>query len=238
LTHEGKKLIHSESKEMETILPDGQKIESIELVVNWFESHRVINPIHTAAKQYAGESKCRYVVPGVLVRIVGPKELANLYAVDEITIARTQQRAFIKIIKQAAQATTIEDPKDFDSKMAILREIRPDQLPAIEALAEQLRENWRMAIAFDKHLDETAPTLHKILEESRPRILTKVTALVIASSRAWACLPDAGKIAEEVLRDGFGGQFGELISDVGSGEVARLIGDCPIGWAAPGSQHG
>jgi hypothetical protein len=171
------------------------------------------------------------------VIVVGPKELANRFAVDEITIVRAQQRIFIKSVKEIAQAVTIDNPKDFDSKMTVLREIRPDQIPAIKALAEQLRANWRMAIAFDKRLDETVPTLHQTLEESRSRILTKVAALMVASQEPWAQLAQAGRIAEEVLAQGFGSQFGELIQDVSSGEIARLIGDCPIGWEGPGGQN-
>jgi hypothetical protein len=42
------KLACTDSPEMPTILPDGKKLIHIELVVNWFESHRVLNPILTA----------------------------------------------------------------------------------------------------------------------------------------------------------------------------------------------
>lgn len=172
------------------------------------------------------------------MRVLGPKELSNSYAVDERTIARAQQRIFVRTVRQAAEGVTIGNAGDFDSKMAVLREIRPDQIPAIEALAEQFRANWRMAIAFDQRLDDTAPSLHQILEESRSRILTKVAALMVGSLEPWTRLADAGDIAEEILGTGFSGQFGDLIRDIGSGEIARLIGECPIGWQPPhGAQH-
>jgi hypothetical protein len=238
LDFKGKKLIHAESPEMRTILPNGRRLEHIQLIANWFESHRVLNPVMTALNEYKQASKCRYVNSDASAIIVGPKQLAERFAVDEITILRARQRVLIKAVKEAAQALTINDPKDFDSKMTVLREIRPDRTSAIQALAEQFRVNWRMAIAFDKHLDETVPTLHKTLEESRSRILAKVAALMLASTEPWTELGQAGEIAEKILEQAFGKQFGELICDVSSGEIARLIGECPIGWEAPSPQHG
>ena len=238
LAFQGKKLVRADSAEMKTILPDGQKLEHIELVANWFESHRVLNPILTALTEYKAASQCRYVDQNASAIIVGPKELANRFAVDEITIIRARQRVFINAVKVAAQAVTINDPRDFDSKMTTLRQIRPDRISAIHSLAEQLRANWRMAIAFDKQLDETLPMLHKTLEENRSRVLTKVAALMLASSEPWTQLGQAAQIAEEILKEAFGKQFGELVYDVSSGEIARLIGECPIGWEAPRVQHG
>jgi hypothetical protein len=41
------KLVHKDSPEMGTILPKGRRLKHIELVVNWFESHRVLGPILT-----------------------------------------------------------------------------------------------------------------------------------------------------------------------------------------------
>jgi hypothetical protein len=227
------KLIHKESPEMATILPSTQKIEHIELIVNWFESHRVLNPLSTAVSNYKSVSACRYVDSSASVIVVGPKDLANRYAVDEMTIARSRQRVFVDSVKEAAGAVTIQDPKDFDSKMFILRQIRPDQLDAIKALSEKFLANWRMAIAFESKLDATMPPLHQILEEDRARILTRVAELMIASDQPWTQLGKAGTIAQEILARSFERQFGGLIVDVSSGEIARLIGECPIGWKAP-----
>lgn len=238
LIFEEETLVHGESPEMTTILPTGQRIEHVELIVNWFESHRVLNPISTAVTEYKLASECRYVDPNASVIVVGPKELANRYAVDEVVIVRSRQRLFVKSVKEAAQVITIDNPKDFDFKMAVLRQIRPDQLDAIQALTEELRASWRMAIAFESKLDETLPMLHRILEEDRARILTRVAALMLASNQPWTQLLQAGTIAQKILAQSFERQFGELILDVSSGEIARLIGECPIGWEAPTVQHG
>jgi hypothetical protein len=237
LVFENKKLVRSKSPEMATILPTGQKIEHIELIVNWFESHRVLNPISTAVTECKLASECRYVNSGASVIVVGPKELANRYAVDELTIVRSRQRQFFKSVKEAAQAITIDNPKDFDFKMNVLRQIKPDKISAIESLTEKLRANWRMAIAFESKLDETLPPLHRILEEDRARILTRVATLMLASDQPWTQLLQAETIAHEILGKSFERQFGELIHDVSFGEIARLIGECPIGWEAPNIQH-
>ena len=233
LDFDDRKLVHRDSNEMAAILPDGQKIGHIELIVNWFESHRVLNPIGTTVRKYKKASQCRWVEPDATVIIVGPKDLANRYAIDEITIVRARQRVFIKKVQQAAQLLTIDNPKDFDLKMEILREIKPDQLQAIDALAETLREHWRMALAFERELNETLPVLHRGLEEARQRILGRVSQLMIASANPWAELPRATEVAAELLASDFDKLYGPLVHDVSSGEIARLIGECPIGWSRP-----
>jgi hypothetical protein len=233
LEHKNKKLVHAQSPEMSKILPKGTKLEYIELIANWFDSHRVLSPILTAVGEYKLASKCNYVEPTADVIVVGPKELANRYGVDEITIARIRQRAFIKTVKEAAQVVTIDNPKDFEFKMTVLRKINPDKITVIQTLADLLLANWRMAIAFEKKLDETAPSLHRTLEENRPRILTKVMALMLGQDEPWTQLLRAEELAEEILKGSLGNQFGELIQDVSFGEIARLIGECPISWKEP-----
>jgi hypothetical protein len=238
LDFDRRRLVCVVSPEMSTILPDGCKLRHICLLVNWFESHRVLSPIFTAFAEYKEASQCRYVDASATIVVLGPTELANRYAVDEITIMRARQRVIAQRVQLAAQTVAIDNPKDFDSKMATLREIRPDQIPAIESLTEQLRSDWRTALAFERELDETVPTLHRTLEENRKRILTRVSELMLASTEPWRELMNATKIADEVLDRDFGKLFGSLVQNVSSGEVARLVGECPVGWEKPGTAHG
>jgi hypothetical protein len=112
-----KLLIVKESPEMATILPKGQKLELIHLIANWFESHRVLGPIGTTFEQYKKVSKCRYVNPAAQVVVLGPKELADRYAVDETAMNRIEQRVLVKKVQQKAQTITIENPKDFEAKI-------------------------------------------------------------------------------------------------------------------------
>src|SRR5271154_2395519 len=48
-----KTLMVIETAEMKTILPSGTKIKHIELICNWFESHRVLNPLNDTRAEYA-----------------------------------------------------------------------------------------------------------------------------------------------------------------------------------------
>ena len=229
----GKKLVRIESPEMATILPAGQKLKHIQLLVNWFESHRILSPILSAFGEYKKASECRHVDPNATVNVVGPRQLANSYAIDEETIYRSQQRVFIQRVQEISDGVEIEESRNFESKMASLREIRPDQLDAIDALVEQLLESWRTSLAVERELDETLPDLHRLLEQSRRQILTRVGELMLETDQPWTALRRASLDAEEILKRNFHRQFGPLIADVSSGEIARLIGECPIGWDKP-----
>jgi hypothetical protein len=50
------------------------------------------------------------------------------------------------------------------------------------------------------------------------------------SDEPWNELSRAGELAEEMLGPILESWFGDLSTDVCNGEVASLIGDCPIGW--------
>ena len=162
-----------------------QKNDALRLITNWFESHRVIGPIAAKLEEYKKISRCRYVKPDASAVVVGPADLANRYAVDEVTILRVTRRVFIRRVNEVAQAISIDDPKDFDAKVEILRRLRPDQLSAIESLAEGWRVSWQMALAFERELDATAPHLHHSLEEARRQILIGVSELMLSADQPW-----------------------------------------------------
>jgi hypothetical protein len=232
-----KQLVCKPSLEMPTILPSGQKLQVIELVVNWFESHRIIGPIHTAFAAYKQLSDGKFVEADASVIIVGPTELSNRWAVDEIAIVRAKQKGFFKALQDAAATVTIGNPKDFDAKMAILRQLRPDQLATIDRLAEGLMSKWRTSLAFEISLNESIPTLHQLLEATRSRIVTRVSELMLSSPQPWTQLSAAESIAQSLLEPDFGKLYGSLVADIASGEIARLIGECPIGWENAGVGH-
>lgn len=223
-----------ENPEMATILPVGKKLVHVDLVVNWFESHRVVGPIHTAFLEYKQFSKLRYVEADATVAIIGPTELANRWSVDELTLVRAQQKIFYQSVQDTAKTLVIENPKTFDEKMTLLKDIRPDQLQAINSLVDQFLYKWRMSLALDIKLNETMPGLHQTLEASRSRIVIRIAALMLASSAPWAELGKAQEIAQAILNAAFGSTYGSMMEDIAAGEVARLIGECSIGWVRPG----
>jgi hypothetical protein len=228
-----KVLEHSDSSEMETILPKGRKIKHIELLVNWFESHRVLSPILTAVEEYENVSKRTYVEEKASVIVVGPKDLANRYAVDEVTIMRARQRVFLQKIQMKAESVVLVSTAKFDEKKEILKEIYPDKVETIDALWIQLQNSWRMALAFEQELDDTLPNLHRDLEANRSRILQKVLTLMLSSPAPWEQLMQSTEFASDILRKDFDSLFGTIVEDLSNGEVARLVGECPIGWKRP-----
>lgn len=225
-----KNLVHAENAELGTILPKGQRLLHIKLIVNWFNDHRIIGRIGTKFAECRKASQCRYVAKNVQWDIVGPKQLANAYPLDELTLSRVQQRRFVERIEQTAQAVAIEDPKTFELKMDVLRELRRDQAAGIDLLAESLRSDWRTALALERLLGDTAPTLHQALELGRKQIATRVTTLMLSSNEPWTQLNRATEIAQQTLGSDFGFLYGSLVPTIASGEIARLIGECPIGW--------
>ena len=73
-----------------------------------------------------------------------------------------------------------------------------------------------------------------MLEEHRERILTQVAQLMLADNNPGDQLVKASDFARDLLAQDFGNLYGSLMHDVGSGEIARLIGECPISWKQPG----
>lgn len=226
-------LVQIENTELQTILPMGRRIELITLVTNWFESHRIVGPIGTKFIEYKRGSACRYVAPNACCVILGPKDLANRYAVDELTTARARQRSFIRRVKEVAETIKIQDPKDFDYKMQLLREIRPDQVALIDKAAEAFRIAWRVGLAFEQELYGTIPSLHKALEDNRLQILTRIAGLMLSHPQPWTQLPQVTQVTEQIIKSTFDKQYPDLVMEVSSGEIARLIGECPIGWEKP-----
>lgn len=230
LASDGKKLVHCSNPEMKTILPEGQKIRHIELIVNWFDSHRIIGPISTAVAKFAAASECRFVETTITVRVSGPKELANQYAVDEVTIARARQRVLIQRVEEKARTVKLESTEKFERKMADLKEILQGKDTLVDTLAIELQAAWRKSLAFEQELGDTLPALHRELEANRGRILAKVSMVMVGAEKPWTELERATEIASEILKNDFDKLFGMLIEDLSNGEIARLIGECPVGW--------
>jgi len=234
LDFKSKKLIQITNAEMATILPTGRSLKHIKLLVNWFDSHRILNPISDAVAEYKAASACKYVDPSASVVVMGPKELASWYAVDEATILRATQVNLLKQVTAEAATVTIDNATDFDAKMDLLLQIKPSQAQAIAEMKKRFLEDWRMALAFARNIDGRLPTHHFALEQHRARILQKVAQLMIESEKCWAELGRANEIATVVLAPDFNSFGTSLLETISSGEIARLIGECPIGWELPG----
>ena len=126
---------------------------------------------------------------------------------------------------------------DFDVKMDILRQLLPGHQSAVDGVAEGLRANWRTALAFERELADTVPDFHRALESARIQILTKVSELMITAQHPWKELLRAEELSHDVLASNFGKLYGPILPKVSSGEIARLIGECPVGWRKAGEEQ-
>jgi hypothetical protein len=228
-----KRLVAKPNLALPKILPKDQRIESITLVTNWLESNQVLGPLHTTARQYGLASRCAFVVPNPALRVIGPVEIAHEFPVDEAAFASLTMWTFVESVQERAAATTQKLPTDFDAKMARLETIRPDQKPNIKVLTESLRDNWRMALAFDYQLLDTLPRAHQELERARRHIQTRISQELLANPNdPWQRLGHFSEIARSVLRESLGETYGAglLLGNVAEGETARLIGECNINW--------
>ena len=228
-------LAHKDTYELPTILAKDKQVLHITLVSNWFESHRVIGRLLTKLNEYKEASRCRYVSPNVTLTIVGPHQLANQHAVDQVTIARATARGFVDRVREHARDFDIADTMNFDRKMDVLRQLVPSQKEAVEAVAQGLRDNWKTSLAFERELVETLPDLHSALEAARNQIRTRVSELMVSGQQPWRELPKAEKLSYEILELDFGSMYGSILPALSSGEIARLIGECPIGWRNAGA---
>lgn len=224
-----KALVHKENVALLSILPVGSQITEILLVCNWFESHKVIGPIHTALGTYLKVSKCAFVSSQATVQIIGPTEFAQRFYADELALFALQNRVMVNKVKASAGALLALPPEGFDAKIATLKAIRPGREAVIDGMAESFRHDWRMNLAFEQELDETLPDLHRALQDSRRRILTRVNQRMLSSDAPWNELLEMADEAREILKVEFG-VYAAMIDDVSNGEIARLIGICPIDW--------
>jgi hypothetical protein len=221
------------NKSLEEIMPSGKKLTLIKLIVNRFESNRIYKPLSDALSNYRLKSASRFVDPSANIVILGPKQLAAAYAVDEMTLNRAAQRVRAERVKKAAEDVVLIDLKDFDHKVQSLRELRPTHAAQIETLAETLRQGWRLAIAVEQELDSTAPALHFAFEQGRLALLDKIVMLMFESAAPWKELSNAEMIAFEIFKGSFESVYGTLFPRVCHGEVSRLVGECPIRWESP-----
>jgi hypothetical protein len=133
--------------------------------------------------------------------------------------------------KLDSEAALVEVPHgpSFDSKMLAAEELLPDSREDVRQVADNLRSDWQRAIVFEQELSDRIPDLHAALERGRKRLLTKV--LTHKASMPWEAISRAQEFGESIFCDDFLSVYGNgMVRDLASGEVARLVGACPINW--------
>lgn len=227
----GNRMVHAENAELATILGEGKKIKLIILVASWFETHRIIGPINTAFARYMKASQNNYVDPDATVVIWGPKDVEGLGDVDEHTLFRIENRAmFVRVQAAAATALPPTATGDFDAKFDYLKQRRPDLATHIDALADDFRKAWAAAIALDNELASTSVGLHEELEEARSEAATSARLQSLGVATPNELIDSVRRDMTARLGQSFGSSLGSLTSKIATGEVARLIGECPLEW--------
>jgi hypothetical protein len=228
-----KKFVHKDNGALMRIFgavpPQCERICHVTLIANWFESHTPLGAIKQNAARYASTSQCRWITPDADVILKGPKEFADHYGADESTMMWLKHQELLAKLDTDAALIEVPDGPTFDSKMQAAEALMPDQKNAVEQVAEILRGDWQWGIAFEHHLSDRLPQLHAALERGRRRLLTRV--LTHAASTPWEAINRAQEFSESVFGDDFLELYGNsVVRNLASGEVARLVGGCPINW--------
>ena len=226
-----KNLITKPSSELHTIMAKGSHIKNIYLIVSWFESHRVIGALNTSFNEYKSAGTNTYVDPAAQLTIWGPKDLATLWAVDEHSIFRAEQRSFVAAVTMAAHTgAALPQIGEFDAKFDYLRAKAPMQVAALDRLAESFRKSWSISLALDNHLAGTSMTHHQALEQARNQAALDADLRSLQEPNAHRLLEYMRAQVNSHLGKAFGERLGPLSAEVADGEIARLIGECPIEW--------
>lgn len=234
LEHKGKtKLLHRENLALASIFgavpAPADRISHITLIANWFENHAALGSINQNALKFAQASQCRWVAPDVDVVLRGPKEFVDQYGVDEKTMMWLVHKSLFKKLDSDAVSVTLPQGPTFDLKMSKAEELLPDSQEDVREVATDLRRDWQRAIVFEQELSDRVPDLHAALERGRRRLLTKVRSH--PTNTPWEAITRAQDFAESIFEDDFLTVYGKgMVRDLSSGEVARLVGACPINW--------
>jgi hypothetical protein len=227
------KFQHVPNKELASVLGKDVKIKHIRLLVNRYESKKVLGRLQTAFRRYKAESQCRFVHLDATLVLDGPQQLAEEHHIDELALSLARRQMLFERLADSASRVGLPLSTTFDSKMSLLKQIRPGHDAAIDSMAEEFKTDWRLALASEKDLSDSASNLHLALERGKRRLLSRVNKLMTESDEPWNEISTAGDLAEEMLGPILESWFGDLTADVCNGEVAALIGDCPIGWERP-----
>ncbi len=227
------KLVHKENVALASIFgsvpASTDRISHITLIANWFENHAALGSIAENKEQYANASQCRWVAPDVDVVLRGPKEFVDQYGVDEATMMWLTHKNLFNKMDSDAEVVALPQGPTFDLKMTSAEDLLPDSRDEVKAVARDLRVDWQRAIVFEQELSDRVPDLHAALERGRRQLLMRVR--VHPTNSPWEAITRAQDFAESIFSDDFSAIYGKsIVRDLSSGEVARLVGACPIDW--------
>ena len=223
-------LAHCTNAEIKEALPDGARLTRITLIASWASDKRIYQRLKSAFDKLKAKSQCCYVSPEVVLTVRDPEFLAASYPVTEASIAMLERAHLHRLVQELAQTVDLGLTVDFDQKIAVLKELFPTQLQTIETFATSARAAWKMSLALEQRLAETSPVRHQAIEDARVRIAAHTSTEMLGASAPWELLPDLKEYASDAVAHALGEERHGIAADAGFGEIARLIGECTIGW--------
>jgi len=224
------KFTHNDNDTLAKIMATGTRLHRVTLISNWFESNTVIGSIQESVARYAANSKCRFVEPTVEVVVRGPSEFADQFGADESTLLSLHRGPFFKSLETRAADVTLPEGPTLERKLKALAAASPPaQLAHITTLGDHLRESCRKALVFEGDLGDALPSMHRALEQAKADLTYSVT--LMGQLEPSALLTRAQSAAEAILSNDFRGAYGDaFVRTLATGQVALLVGQCPIGW--------
>lgn len=233
IEHQGKAKIVQVEGQVGTVLAEEVKLTSVVLVVNWFDDKKIIGLLNTSFRKYAKASACKFISPECGLAIWGPQDLAGLALVDDATRFRAENRVLLVKLREAEKSAPATVPtatlKDFDSKFDWVVAQDPANANQVNGLRETYRKAWSKSLVLETKLEGTAVRLHEALESAREHAATSAQLRSLQNLPVGRLLCDARDDIRQHLTTAFGD--GGLVSAAFvDGEVARLVGECPIEW--------
>jgi hypothetical protein len=230
------KLVHSPNTELPTILPLGRKINLVRLIVSVFDTHRVLAPLRKAFDDCKAASKCAYLESTAGMTIWGPKELATVGAVDDTTILRLEQRVLLKRVTAVLAAppstnTTPPPTSDFDAKFDWIEANAKPKPGAVDRLRAHFMQRWLESIAVDNDFANNAIALHQALSGAREDATVDAELESSNQTQPVTLIQVMRQKLLERLEQYLGTRLPpDLIGRLADGELARLVGECPVDW--------
>jgi hypothetical protein len=153
------KLVHCETAEMKTILAQGVQLKIVRLIVSVFDSHQILAPLNEAFAIYMSASQRRYIDKKAVLTIWGPKQLATKGAVDDLTIARLEQRETLRRVTAAIGGVphTLPTSSDFDAKFDWIEAHKKASKDSVARMRIRFRKRWSAAVAIENDLSNNSP---------------------------------------------------------------------------------
>lgn len=216
-------------------LPSNTRLKHIHLLTSWADDLSLYRRLVEPFEEYKSKSRRKFVEADATITVKGASAIATMWGVTDAVIAGLENRLLAERLRQLESDPALPgvDPTaaaKFEHKMDLLKQILPNDVEEINRLAGLLRSGWTRALRLEQHLSEISSVRHRALEDARAELLLRVTTQLLGVEETWTRLPGLRETASTLVLQAIGSDFDGVAGQAGSGEIARLIGECPIRW--------